>query len=127
MLQSSNASQATQLNAVANGTPNSIIECVRKVASALGCAGIWARTTGPYILLGHREGDAFARLTALGGASYGLAFREASAGDKRARPAGWAPVTLIDELADAVEHALVGVGASTGTSTAKSGLRAAVH
>ena len=57
-----------------------------------------------------RGGDAFARLTALGGASYGLAFRAARA-KRRSRSAGggtWDPVLLIDELIDVVEHALVG-------------------
>lgn len=87
--------------------PNAIVECVRKAANALGYAGIWARATGPYILLGSRDGDAFARLTALGGASYGLAFRAPAEANKRA-PAAWDPVLLIDELSDVVEHALVG-------------------
>jgi hypothetical protein len=112
MLQLSNGSSVAQ---------PSVIERVRKVASALGCAGVWARATGPYILLGLRGGDAFARLTALGGASYGLAFRAgfgagASEGSEtRRRDAGatstWDPVLLIDELVDVVEHALVGVSA----------------
>jgi hypothetical protein len=103
-MQVSNASPASE--------PFQVIERVRKVATTLGCAGLWARATGPYILLGMRGGDAFARLTALGGASYGLAFRapvEAEA--KRRAPAAWDPVLLIDELTDVVEHALVGVSA----------------
>jgi hypothetical protein len=103
---------------VSNGsppvTPSAIVERVRKVATALGCTGVWARATGPYILLGMRGGDAFARLTALGGTSYGLAFRACCAADKSAlkRDGGtWDPVLLIDELVDVVEHALVGVSA----------------
>ena len=83
-----------------------------------GCAGVWARATGPYILLGMRGGDAFARLTALGGASYGLAFRAGIGGGgvetgsgPRAGGATWDPVLLIDELVDVVEHALVGAAA----------------
>ena len=44
MLQLSNGSPAE---------PSVIVERVRKVATALGCAGVWARATGPYILLGH--------------------------------------------------------------------------
>jgi hypothetical protein len=101
MLQQSNASPASESYAV--------LERVRKVANALGCSGIWARVTGPYILLGEPGGDAFARLTALGGTSYGLAFR-AVAASKRS-PASWDPVLLIDELTDVIEHALVGASA----------------
>jgi hypothetical protein len=99
-------------------TPSAIVERVHKVATSLGCAGVWARATGPYILLGHRGGDAFARLTALGGSSYGLAFRAGCRQDgqdgKRADRRGggtWDPVLLIDDLVDVVEHALVGVSA----------------
>ena len=104
---------------LSNGSaePSAIVERVRKVATALGCTGVWARATGPYILLGMRGGDAFARLTALGGASYGLAFRAGfgidDAGDSK-RPSGgatWDPVLLIDDLVDVVEHALVGASA----------------
>ena len=99
--------------------PSAVVERVRKVASALGCAGLWARATGPYILLGLRGGDAFARLTALGGASYGLAFRagfgiddgEDATSKRQSGGVTWDPVLLIDELVDVVEHALVGVRA----------------
>jgi hypothetical protein len=100
--------------------PSAIVERVRKVASGLGCAGVWACATGPYILLGLRGGDAFARLTALGGASYGLAFRagfgiddaiDAIEGRHQGGGVTWDPVLLIDELVDVVEHALVGVRA----------------
>jgi hypothetical protein len=101
-MQVSNASPASE--------PFQVIERVREVATTLGCAGLWARATGPYILLGMRGGDAFARLTALGGASYGLAFRAPAEAQRRA-PAAWDPVLLIDELTDVVEHALVGVSA----------------
>jgi hypothetical protein len=102
MLQPSNASSASESHVV--------LERVRKVANALGCNGIWARVTGPYILLGERGGDAFARLTALGGTSYGLAFRAVPESTKRAA-ATWDPVLLIDELTDVIEHALVGASA----------------
>jgi hypothetical protein len=125
MLQLSNGSAAAE--------PSAIVERVRKVASALGCAGVWARATGPYILLGLRGGDAFARLTALGGASYGLAFRaglgreDSGAGGDGVAPveatsaarrgAGkWDPVLLIDELVDVVEDALVGASALPSSS-----------
>jgi hypothetical protein len=108
MLQLSNGSSAAE--------PSAVVERVGKVAAALGCVGVWARATGPYILLGLRGGDAFARLTALGGASYGLAFRadrDRSEKSRRAVTAAgtWDPVLLIDELVDVVEHALVGVSA----------------
>jgi hypothetical protein len=107
MLQLSNGSPAE---------PNAIVERVRKVTTALGCTGVWARATGPYILLGMHGGDAFARLTALGGTLYGLAFR-AGVGEKvvenprKLGGATWEPVLLIDELVDVVEHALVGARA----------------
>jgi hypothetical protein len=111
MLQSSNALQAVEPRATPTFMPGAIVERVGKVAGALGCAGVWARATGPYILLGLSGGDAFARLTALGGASYGLAFRAART-EKRGQqqPAPWEPVLLIDELTAAIEHALVGIG-----------------
>ncbi len=107
-------------NGLPPATPSATVERVRKVASALGCTAVWARVTGPYILLGLRGGDAFARLTALGGTSYGLAFRAGShtgGGHAAARDGfkngggTWDPVLLIDELVDVVEHALVGVSA----------------
>lgn len=74
-MQAANASPASQ--------PREVVERVQKTASALGCAGLWVRATGPYILLGLNGGDAFARLTALGGASYGLAFRGPLPANKR--------------------------------------------
>lgn len=123
MLQSSGASQGdtnAKQDPSSHATPaptdaTDCVRCVLRVAAALGCAGVWARTTGPYILLGLRRGDAFARLIALGGTSYGLAFRAPSTADKRA-PAAWDPILLIDELADAVEHALVGLGGEASSS-----------
>jgi hypothetical protein len=99
-----------------NASPTSerfaLVERVRQAASALGCAGVWARATGPYIILGMPGGDAFARISSLGGASYGLAFRAESESDGlRRASATWDPVLLIDDLADVVEHALVGASA----------------
>jgi hypothetical protein len=98
-----------------------IVQRVSNVASALGCQGVWARPTGPYILLGLRNGDAFARLTAMGGSSYGLAFRaektprgSASHGGGASATLGmWEPVLLVDELTEAIEHALIGIGATS--------------
>jgi hypothetical protein len=117
MLQSSNASQALEPRAMPSAMSHAIVECVNKVSGALGCAGVWARTTGPYILLGLRGGDAFARLTALGGSSYTLAFRAASP-EKPVLPAPWEPVLLVDELTAAIEHALIGIGATSASSSA---------
>jgi hypothetical protein len=107
MLQLSNGSPAE---------PSAVVERVRKVATALGCTGVWARATGPYILLGMRGGDAFARLTALGGTLYGLAFRagvgdDAGQSERKVGAATWEPVLLVDELVDVIEHALVGARA----------------
>jgi hypothetical protein len=117
MLQSANASYAAHLPAMRgrlSSLPSSeyaaIVQRVSNIATSLGCEGVWARPTGPYILLGLRNGDAFARLTALGGASYGLAFRAENTG-KRSAPATWEPVLLVDELSEAIEHALIGIGA----------------
>jgi hypothetical protein len=119
MLQSVNAPYAAELPAMRgrlSSLPPSehaaLVQRVANVASALGCHGVWARPTGPYILLGLRNGDAFARLTALGGSSYGLAFRADNKG-KRFAAETWEPVLLVDELAEAIEHALIGIGATS--------------
>lgn len=103
MLQESNASPASEAHTT--------VERVRRVAGSLGCAHVWARASGPYVLLGMRGGDAFARLTALGGGSYSLAFRAVLEVGRSAPPPRWEPVLLVDELADVIEHALVGAGA----------------
>ena len=55
--------------------------------------------------------DAFARLTPLGGTTYGLAFRAASPAETGPR---WEPLLLVDELAELVEHALIAVDALGG-------------
>ncbi len=72
-----------------------------------GGPDVWARGAGPHVLLGLEGAEAFARLTPLGGGLFGLSFRamDESAGN------GWEPLLLIDELAAAVEHALVAVEA----------------
>ncbi len=69
---------------------------------------VWARTAGLHVLLGLHGEDAFARLTPLGGTSYGLAFR--APGPK----AAWEPLLLVDELEQVVEHALIAEGALPG-------------
>jgi hypothetical protein len=103
MLQVSNASPASESHIT--------VDRVRKVAGSLGCTNVWARGSGPYVLLGMRGGDAFARLTALGGGSYGLAFRAPVEAGRSGAPLHWEPLLLVDELADVVEHALVGANA----------------
>jgi hypothetical protein len=77
-----------------------LLDRVRDAVSAHGCAEVWVRGAGLHILLGHGSDEAFARVTALGGGAYGLAFR---GGVQRA----WEPL-LVDDLRAVVEHALIG-------------------
>jgi hypothetical protein len=74
-----------------------------------GGPDLWARGAGPHVLLGIQGDEAFARLTPLGGGLFGLSFR--SLEDGASATAAWEPLLLIDELAAAVEHALVAVEA----------------
>jgi hypothetical protein len=69
---------------------------------------VWARASGPHVLIGRDGSDAFARVTPLGPGAFGLAFRGPASAEGAAP---WDPVLLIDDLADVVEHALVGEGA----------------
>jgi hypothetical protein len=103
MLQESIASSASNAHIT--------VERVRRVVGSLGCANVWARASGPYVLLGLGGGDAFARLTALGGGSYGLAFRTVVEAGRFGSSPRWEPLLLVDELADVIEHALVGANA----------------
>ena len=73
---------------------------VRDAIGAHACAEVWVRGAGLHILLGRGSGDAFARITALGGGVYGLAFR---GGMGKA----WEPL-LLGDLCGVVEHALIG-------------------
>jgi hypothetical protein len=91
-----------------------IADRVRERLGALGCRGVWARASGPHVLLGRDGGDAFARVTPLGPGAFALAFRSVAndAAAQGTTPASaWDAVLLIDELPDVVEHALVGEGA----------------
>jgi len=72
-----------------------------------GGPDVWARGAGPHVLLGLEGAEAFARLTPLGGGLFGLSFRSIDDSTGSA----WEPLLLIDELAAAVEHALVAVEA----------------
>jgi hypothetical protein len=98
-----------------------MLERVREAISTLGCSGVWARGSGPHVLLGFSGDEAFARVTPLGGSAYGLAFRTPALGSRGAQRAAhggyagkgsnWEPLLLIDELAELVGHALVAVDA----------------
>jgi hypothetical protein len=81
------------------------VDRVLDVLERLACTRVWVRGAGRHVLLGLYGQEAFARLTALGGGSYGLAFP----GDRVGKSAGnpW-ELLLIDDLAAAVEHAVIG-------------------
>src|SRR5579862_5585727 len=86
---------------ISSSTPKrTLLDRVRDAVAAHACADVWARGAGLHILLGRGAGDAFARVTALGGGTYGLAFR---GGVERT----WEPL-LVDDLRAVVEHALIG-------------------
>ncbi|HXX70301.1 MAG TPA: hypothetical protein VEK07_24185 [Polyangiaceae bacterium] len=91
---------------------NTLSDRVRDIAGELGCAAVWARASGPHVLIGLGAEEAFARVTPLGIGAYGLSFRNETTG-VLARSSPWDPVLLIDDLAETVEHALVGEGAIT--------------
>jgi hypothetical protein len=79
---------------------------------ALGSDGVWARSAGPHVLLGLHGSTPYARLTPLGGASYGLAFRAIEA--ETTHTNAWEPLLLVDDLVSCIEHALVAVDAIPG-------------
>lgn len=81
------------------------LQRVLDAISALGCARAWARSGGRHVLVGLRGDEAFARLTPMAGGAYGLSFRSADPST------AWAPMLLVDDLAEVVLHALVGVDA----------------
>lgn len=87
----------------------SLVDRVRDRAAALGCHGVWAQASGPHVLLGRNDSEAFARVTPIGPGAFGLAFRNVEA--DAAEAPSWDAVLLIDALSDVVEHALVGEGA----------------
>ncbi|MGH7295871.1 MAG: hypothetical protein ACRELB_13090 [Polyangiaceae bacterium] len=76
---------------------------------SLACDRVWARSSGPHVLLGLRGDDSFARVTPLGNGSFGLAFRAVEA--RSSHTNAWEPLFLVDELVAVVEHALVAVDA----------------
>jgi hypothetical protein len=106
-----------------------LAERVRDFACTFGDCGVrrdagrdlWVRAAGRHIIVGRGEDEAFARITPLGADAYGLAFRapamasgESIEADATSRSmwAKWGPLLLIDALADVVEHALIGEGAT---------------
>lgn len=91
---------------------NTLSDRVRDIADDLGCAEVWARASGPHVLIGLGAEEAFARVTPLGVGAYGLSFRTAVSSGL-ALTSEWDPVLLVDDLAETVEHALVGEGALT--------------
>jgi hypothetical protein len=108
MLQVTEASESSRETGVT--LVDRIHDAIADLAPAVaGGPDVWARGAGPHVLLGIQGEEAFARLTPLGGGLFGLSFR---AMDEGAGPASaWDPLLLIDELAAAVEHALVAVEA----------------
>lgn len=86
-----------------------LLERVSDVIDGLGSEGVWARSSGPHVLLGLRGREPYARLTPLGGASYGLAFRAIEA--RPSHTNAWEPLLLVDDLKSVIEHALVAVDA----------------
>ena len=95
-----------------NTTTRTLVERVRERIAGLGCDGVWARSAGSHVLLGVADEEAFARLTPLGGASYGLAFRDESSGATSSSEVlvNW-ELLLVDTLPDVIEHALVAIDA----------------
>ena|SRR5258708_5893565 len=81
------------------------VQRVRDAIQTLGCAGAWAKSAGRHVVVGLFEDEAFARLTPMPAGAYGLSFRSADPA------ASWAPMLLVDDLAEVVAHALVGADA----------------
>ena len=84
-----------------------LLQRVCDAIDSLGCETVRARSSGPHVLLDLREGEPYARLTPLGGASYGLAFRAIEAQSTHTN--AWEPLLLVDDLVSVIEHALVAV------------------
>jgi hypothetical protein len=81
------------------------LQRVRDAIVALGCAGVRARGAGRHVLVGLDDDEPFARLTPMPAGAYGLAFRSPDPA------ASWAPMLLVDDLAEVIAHALVGADA----------------
>ncbi|MBV9949767.1 MAG: hypothetical protein JOZ69_23195 [Myxococcales bacterium] len=92
----------TARGAVAERT-RTLLDRVADALTSFGCERVRASGAGRHVLLGFEGQTPFARVTAMGGGSYGLAF---AGGVERK----W-ELLLVDDLAGVVEHALVGGGA----------------
>lgn len=89
-----------QVATASTTTAGTLIDRIGEVLTAHGCRKVWVRGAGRHVLLSVGPEEPFARVTALGGGSYGLAFRGGIAGT-------WEPL-LVDALVAVVEHALIG-------------------
>jgi hypothetical protein len=78
------------------------LQRVRDAITTLGCAGAWAKSAGRHVVVGLLDDEAFARVTPMPAGAYGLSFRN------EGPDASWAPMLLVDDLAEVVAHALVG-------------------
>jgi hypothetical protein len=79
---------------------HTLIDRIESALAAFACARVWVRGAGRHVLLGLGSERPFARVTALGGGSYGLAFQ---GGIERR----W-ELLLVDDLRSVIEHALIG-------------------
>ena len=95
-----------QTSTVSSRSAPTLTDRVAETLSALACPRVWVRGAGRHVLLGQGTEEPFARLTALGAGSYGLAFQ---GGIERQ----W-ELLLVDDLTAVVEHALIGAGALPG-------------
>jgi len=77
-----------------------LVDRVNDALAGLQSSDVWARCAGRHVLLGMEGKQPFARLTALGGHSYGLSFHSGERGKH------W-QLLLVDDLAAIVEPALV--------------------
>ncbi|HEY1691907.1 MAG TPA: hypothetical protein VGG39_07080 [Polyangiaceae bacterium] len=89
--------------------PRALLQRVVDAIASLAGDRVWARSSGPHVLLGLRGDDCYARVTPLGNGSFGLAFRAVEA--RSSHTNAWEPLFLVDDLASIVEHALVAVDA----------------
>jgi hypothetical protein len=99
MLQGSTSSRTS--------THPTLLQRVSDALDLLGCENLRARGAGPHVVLAFSGSPPYARLTPLGGASYGLAFRAIEA--PGAHTGAWEPLLLVDDLLSVIEHALVAV------------------
>jgi hypothetical protein len=88
-------------------TPPTLLQRVSHAIDLLGCENVRVCSSGPHVLLGVLEGEPYARLTPLGDASYGLAFR--AIGAQTTHNSAWEPLLLVDDLMSVIQHALVAV------------------